>query len=83
MIPIQLTAAASLADLENQKIYICLGRPLDLAQQITTLVILNEKIEDIMEILASLNNAGLLIICHSENERQGLISWYVIRNLGC
>ena len=51
----------SAADAAIQKKIYRSGRPLDLASRATALIILNEKMEDIMKIIKSLEKSGLLI----------------------
>ena len=58
---LQLTAAASVPVFEIHKKILRFGRPLDLAQQATTLVISNEELEDSKEIVTFLNSSNLLI----------------------
>ena len=54
LIPLGLTAGMSAADAAIQKKIYRSGRPSDLASRITALIILNEKMEDIMKIIKSL-----------------------------
>ena len=51
----------SAADAAIQKKIYRSGRPSDVASRTTALIILNEKMEDIMKIVKSLEESGLLI----------------------
>ena len=76
LIPLGLTAAASVADAGIRKTILGSGKcPLDLVlpNNTTTLIISNDEIEDIMEIIKSLDDSGLLLKGGSEtiqNEAQ-------------
>ena len=68
LIPLGLTAAASATDAAMNNKMFGSGCPSDLASRMTTLIISNEKINDIMKIVKSLEESGLLIKGISENE---------------
>ena len=62
MIPLGLTAAASAADAGIHKKILGSGnRPSSSASQMTTLVISNNEMEDIIKIGKSLEDSGLLL----------------------
>ena len=74
--PLGLTGAASAIDAAIQKNVFGSG--------ITTLIILNQKINDIMKIVKSLEEFGLLIkgvseTIKNEPKTKRVIFWYVIR----
>ena len=68
LIPLGLTAAASATDAAINNKMFGYGCPSDLASRMTTLIISNEKINDIMKIVKSLEESCLLIKGISENE---------------
>ena len=68
LILLGLTAAASATDAAIHKKMFGSGRPLDLASHVTTLTILNEEMNDIMKIVESFEESGLLIKCNSETK---------------
>ena len=88
LISLGLTAAACTTDTSIQKKIRGSECPLDLAQQTTTLVISNEEIKDIMKIVRSLEEPGLLVkgLCErieneaKEQKRQVFyhVIWYII-----
>ena len=62
LIPLGLTALASAADAGIQKKLLGYGKiPLDLAKQTTTLILSNDEMEDIIKIVKSLKDCGLLL----------------------
>ena len=61
LIPLGLSAGMSAADATIQKKIYGWGHPLDLASHTTGLVISNEEMEDIMKIVESVAESGLLI----------------------
>ena len=62
LIPLGLTALASAADAGIQKKLLGYGKiPLDLAKQATTLILSNDEMEDIIKIVKSLKDSGLLL----------------------
>ena len=79
LIPLGLTAAASAADAGIHKKILGSGRPLDLAlpHNNTTLIISNDEMDDILKIVKSLENSGLLLkgvseaIQHEAKEQRG------------
>ena len=64
--PVGLTVTASTADVAIHKEMLGSGHPMDLFSRATTLMILNEKMNDIMKIVNSLEKSGLLIKAVSE-----------------
>ena len=60
-IPLGLTAASSAADAGIYKKTLGSGYPLDSASRTTTLIISNDKMEDIMKLVKSFQDSGLLI----------------------
>ena len=65
LIPLGLTVAASATDAAIHKKMFGSGRPLHLTSRTITLIISNEEIHDIMKIVQSLEESGLLIKCVS------------------
>ena len=61
LIPVGLTAVASAVDATIHKKMFVADGPLDLASRTTTLIILNEEMNDIMKIVKSLEESVLLI----------------------
>ena len=61
LIPLGLTAAASATDVAIHKKMFGSGRPSDFASRTTTVIISNEEMDDIMKIVKSLEESGLLI----------------------
>ena len=62
LIPLGLTAAASAADAETHKKILGSGnRPSSSASHMTTLIISNDEIEDVIKIVKSLEDSGLLL----------------------
>ena len=63
LIPLRLTAAASAADAGIHKKILGSGRPLDLAptHNNTTLIISNDEMDDILKIVKSLEDSGVLL----------------------
>ena len=61
LIPSGLTVAASATDASIHKKMFGSGLPLDLASPVTSLIVSNEEINDIMKIVKSLEESGLLI----------------------
>ena len=61
LIPLVLTAAASATDVTIHKKMFGSGRPSNLALRNATLIISNEEMNDIMKIVKSLKESGLLI----------------------
>ena len=59
LIPSGLTAAASATDAAIDKKIFGSGHPSDFASHTTTLIILNEEMNDIMKIVKSLEVSGL------------------------
>ena len=70
LIPLGLTAAVSAADAGIHKKILGSGRPLDLAppHNNTTLIISNDEMDDILKIVKSLENSGVLLKGVSKNE---------------
>ena len=66
LVPVGLTVTASTADVAIHKEMLGSGRPMDLFSRATTLMISNEKMNDIMKIVNSLEKSGLLIKAVSE-----------------
>ena len=66
LIQLRLTAAASARDTAIHTKMFELGRPSDLASRMTTLIISNEEVNDIIKIFKSLEKSGLLIKSVSE-----------------
>ena len=66
MLPLGLTAGMAASDASIQKEILGSGRHMDLFSRATTLMILNEKMNDIMKIVNSLEKSGLLIKAVSE-----------------
>ena len=60
-LPFRLSSGMSAADAAIQKKIYGSGRPSDLAPHTTALIISNEEMEDIMKIVKSLEESGLLI----------------------
>ena len=79
LIPLGLTAAASAADADIHKKILGSGCPLDLAppHNNTTLIISNDEMDDILKIVKSLENSGVLLkgvsetIQHEAKEQRG------------
>ena len=65
-IPLGLTASTSITDAAIHKKMFGSGRPSDLASRNTTVMISNEEMNDIIEIITSLEESGLLIQVVSE-----------------
>ena len=61
LIPLGLPAAASAADAEIHKKILGSGHLLDSTSHTTTLIISNNEMEDIMKIVKSLEDSGLLL----------------------
>ena len=61
LIQLGLTAASSATDAVSQKKDFGSGRPLDVTPRMTTLIISNEEMNDIMKIFKALEESGLLI----------------------
>ena len=61
LIPLGLTAAASATNAATHKKMLGSGRPSNLASRTTNLLISNEEMNDIMKIVKSLEEPGLLI----------------------
>ena len=61
LIPLGLTAAASTADAGIHKKILGSSHPLDSTSHTTKLIILNDEIEDIIKIVKSLEDSGLLL----------------------
>ena len=61
LIPLGLTAAASAADVAIHKKMFGSVHPSELASRMTTLIISNEEMNDIIKIVKSLEESGLLI----------------------
>ena len=61
LIPLGLTTAASATDADIQNKMFGSGRPLDLAPRAKILIVSKEEINDIMKIIKSLEESGLLI----------------------
>ena len=88
LIPLELTAATSAADAAIHSKMFGSGRPSDLALRMTTLIISNGEMNDIMKIFKSVEESGLLIKGVSETvkdeaKKQRKISQYVIRYMRC
>ena len=60
LLPLGLSAGMSAADPAIQKKFYGSGRPLDLALRTTALIISNGEMEDIMKIVKSFEESGLL-----------------------
>ena len=70
LIPLRLTAAAAAAtDAAIQKKVSGTGCPSDLASRMTALITLNKEMNDIMKIVKSLEESGLLIKGISETTK--------------
>ena len=90
LIPLGLTAAASAADAGIHKKILGSGRPLDLAppHNNTTLIISNDEIDDILKIVKSLENSGVLLkgvsetIQHEAEEQRGGFLSMLLGTLG-
>ena len=65
-IPLGLTASTSITDAAIHKKMFGSSRPSDLASRNTTVMISNEEMNDIIEIITSLEESGLLIQVVSE-----------------
>ena len=61
LIQLGLTAASSATDAVSQKKDFGSGRPLNVTPRMTTLIISNEEMNDIMKIVKSFEESGLLI----------------------
>ena len=61
LIPLGLTTAASATDADIHNKMFGSGRPLDLAPRAKILIVSKEEINDIMKIIKSLEESGLLI----------------------
>ena len=61
LIPLRFTAAASAADAGIHKKILGCGHPLDSALHTTILIISNDEMDDIMKIVKSLEDSGLLL----------------------
>ena len=90
LIPLGLKAAATTTNPALQKKMFGFGvRPSDLVSRVTTLIISNKEMNDIIKIVKSLEGSGLLIKCVSETlkndakEQKGTFSWYIIRYIRC
>ena len=66
LIPLGLTASASATDAAILQKMFGSGRPADLASRTMTLIIYNEEMNDIMKIVKSLEESGLLITTVNE-----------------
>ena len=84
LIPLGLTAAASATDAVIYKKMCGSGRPSDLASCMATLIISNEEMNDIMKIVKSLEESGLLtkgvsetIEDEAEEEKRGFLGMYL------
>ena len=90
LIPLGITAAASAADAGIHKKILGSGRPLDLAppHNNTTLIISNDEMDDILKIVKSLENSGLLLkgvsetIQHEAKEQTGEFLSMLLGTLG-
>ena len=77
LISLGLTAAASAADAGIHKKILGSGHPLDLAPHNTILIISNDEMDDILKIVKSLEDSGLLLkgvsetIQHEAKEQRG------------
>ena len=69
LIPLGLTAAAAATDAAIHKNMLRSGRPSDLASRVTILIISNEEMNEIVKIVKSLEESGLLIERISETIR--------------
>ena len=69
LIPLRLTAAAAATDAAIQKKVSGTGCPSDLASRMTALITLNKEMNDIMKIVKSLEESGLLIKGISETTK--------------
>ena len=69
LIPSQLTAAAAATDAAIQKKVSGTGCTSDLASRMTALITLNKEMNDIMKIVKSLEESGLLIKGISETTK--------------
>ena len=87
LIPLGLTAAASATDRVIHKKMCVSGCPLDVASHATTLIISDEEINDIIKIVKSLEELGLLIKGVSETiqieAKTKRISWNYIWHFRC
>lgn len=84
--PLELRAAPSTTDVGIHIKIIRFGTPLDVAQQMTLLVISIKKMEDIMIIFTSIDGTGLFITGDIQtivNGTMELVSWYVIMYFRC
>ena len=88
MIPLGLTVAASVADAGIHKKTLGFGNPRDFTSDTTTLIIPNDEMEDIMKIVKSLEDSGLLLKGVSETienevkERKGGFLGMLLGTLG-
>ena len=90
LIPLGLTAAASAADAGIPKKILGSGRPLDFAppHNNTTLIISNDEMDDILNIVKSLENSGVLLkgvsetIQHEAKEQRGGFLSMLLGTLG-
>ena len=90
LIPLGLTAAASAADAGIHKKTLGSGRPLDLSppHNNTTLIISNDEMDDILKIVKSLEDSGLLLkgvtetIQHEAKEERGGFLSMLLGTLG-
>ena len=73
LFPLGLTAAASVADAGIHKILLGFGHSLDSGSHTTTPIISNDEMEDIMKIVKSLEDSGLLLkrVQNKVNEQKG------------
>ena len=89
LLPIGLSAGMSVADAAIQKKNYGSGHPLNLTSRTTALIISKKEMGDIMKIVKSLGESGLLVKGISEtikNETKGKkikISSKAIRNISC
>ena len=89
LIPLGLTAAASATDVAIHKKMFRSGHTSDLASCVTTLIISNEEMTDIMKIVKSLEESGLSIkgtsetIKNESKKTKSRISQYAIRYITC
>ena len=69
LISLGVSSEVSAADADIQKKIYGSGHPSDLASHTTTLIISNEEMEDIMKIIKSLEESGLLIKAISKTNK--------------
>ena len=87
LISLGVSSEVSAADADIQKKTYGSGHPSDLASHTTTLIISNEEMEDIMKIIKSLEESGLLIKAISKTNKNEVkktkneVAFNVIRDI--